>query len=274
MSDHTDNKAVAEVTAMEPATILQVIQNAATNPDVDIEKMERLMVMHERLTEKQSETAFYKAMTAAQAEAPQIFKDQQNKQTHSKYASYEGMDKVLRPIYVKHGFSLSFDTGSEPLEGCVRVLCYVSHEAGHSKTYQCDMPADGKGAKGGDVMTKTHATGSGMSYGQRYLLKLIFNVAFGDDDDGNSAGGRNIAEEILAYNECLRDNWWTVSEVKRFLTPTHGIEENQVNITAARESYKELTEDEQRVLWRAPTKGGIFTTQERAWMKAPPDDAL
>src|SRR5690606_15862485 len=51
------------------------------------------------------------------------------------------------------------------------------------------MPADGKGAKGGDVMTKTHAAGSAMSYGQRYLLKLIFNVAIGEnDDDGNSAG--------------------------------------------------------------------------------------
>jgi hypothetical protein len=52
------------------------------------------------------------------------------------------------------------------------------------------MPADGKGAKGNDVMTKTHATGSAMSYGSRYLLKLIFNIAIGqDDDDGNGAGG-------------------------------------------------------------------------------------
>lgn len=50
------------------------------------------------------------------------------------------------------------------------------------------MPADGKGAKGGDVMTKTHAAGSAMSYGQRYLLKMIFNLAVGDDDDGQKAG--------------------------------------------------------------------------------------
>ena len=42
----------------------------------------------------------------------------------------------------------------------------------------------------GDVMTKIHATGSAFTYGQRYLLKLIFNVAVGDDDDdGNKAGG-------------------------------------------------------------------------------------
>ena len=273
MSTEVTERQESAVTAMEPATILQVIQNAATNPDVDIEKMERLMAMHERLTAKQAEASFNKAMTQAQSEAPQIFKDKKNSQTHSSYASYEAMDKILRPIYVKHGFSLSFDTGPDPLEGCIRVLCYVSHTDGHSKTYSCDMPADGKGAKGGDVMTKTHAAGSGMSYGQRYLLKMIFNIAF-SDDDGNAASGRNIAEEMLTYNECLRDNWWTVAEVKRFLSPVHGIEENQVNVTAAREAYKELSEDEQRVLWRAPTKGGIFTTQERTWMKQPPEDAL
>ena len=39
-------------------------------------------------------------------------------------------------------------------------------------------------------MTKTHATGSAFTYGQRYLLKMIFNVATGElDDDGQKAGG-------------------------------------------------------------------------------------
>jgi hypothetical protein len=48
------------------------------------------------------------------------------------------------------------------------------------------MPSDGKGAKGGDVMTKTHATGAAESYGMRYLLKMIFNIAIGEEDnDGN-----------------------------------------------------------------------------------------
>ena len=56
----------------------------------------------------------------------------------------------------------------------------------------------GKGAKGGDVMTKTHAFGSGTSYGMRYLLKMIFNVAIGEeDDDGNSASGDDFRNAIL-----------------------------------------------------------------------------
>jgi hypothetical protein len=64
------------------------------------------------------------------------------------------------------------------------------------------MPADGKGAKGGDVMTKTHAIGAAVTYGKRYLLGMIFNIAVGGDvdDDGNSNGGRQpstVAQKAL-----------------------------------------------------------------------------
>lgn len=97
----------------------------------------------------------------------------------------------MRPIYTKHGFGLSFDTGEGAPDLYVRVVCYVTHTGGHARTYHADIPADGKGAKGGDVMTRTHAVGAAMSYGMRYLLKMIFNVAVGeDDDDGNSASAR------------------------------------------------------------------------------------
>jgi len=173
--------------------LISVIERAASNPNVDIEKMERLLQMQERVMAKASEMAFNDAMNAAQSEIGRIAADSKNNQTHSEYASYAALDRVLRPIYTKHGFSLSFDTGDSP-ENTVKVVCYVSHKAGYTRTYQATMPADGKGAKGGDVMTKTHAVGSGMQYGQRYLLKLIFNVAVGKDDDGNSAGVECITE--------------------------------------------------------------------------------
>lgn len=178
----------AVVAASESATILQVIQRAAADPQCDIEKMERLMAMHERMQDKQNESAFNLALAAAQAEMRPVGADARNSQTKSNYATYAKLDKALRPIYTSHGLSLSFN--SEPAgTDTIRVLCYVSHAAGHTRTYTLDMPADGKGAKGGDVMTKTHAVGSGASYGMRYLLKMIFNVAVGeDDDDGNSAG--------------------------------------------------------------------------------------
>lgn len=170
----------------DSVTMLTMISRAASDPTVDIEKLERLMAMKERMDAKEAEVSFNDSMSDAQAKMRPISADLTNPQTRSKYASYAKLDGKLRPIYTDAGFSLSFDTDDSPKEDHVRVLCYVSHKAGHTRTYKADMPVDGKGAKGNDVMTKTHAFGSGASYGMRYLLKMIFNVAVGEDDnDGN-----------------------------------------------------------------------------------------
>lgn len=179
--------APAPAPASETAAIFQIIERAARDPNVDLDKMERLMAMRERELARSAEQSFNEAMKAAQAEMRTIGADANNSQTKSKYATYAKLDSVLRPIYTKHGFSVSFDEDDSPKPDHIRVLAYVAHEAGFTRTYRKDMPADGKGAKGGDVMTKTHAAGAAASYGMRYLLKGIFNVAVGEEDtDGNA----------------------------------------------------------------------------------------
>lgn len=188
----------------ETDAMLSMIERAARDPQVDIDKLERLMQLRDRTLAREAETAFNNAMTEAQSRIGRIAADKENKQTHSWYATYASMDRKVRPIYVECGFSLSFDTAPDAPADCVRVVCYVSHRAGHTRTYRVDMPADGKGAKGGDVMTKTHAAGSAMSYGSRYLLKLIFNIAIGEDpedDDGNGADGHDPAADWYAKIE-------------------------------------------------------------------------
>lgn len=188
MSEVIVREPVLPAVREDTASLVAVIERAALNPEVDLDKMERLLAMKERIDAKTAESAFNSAMAFAQSEMGRVSADATNPQTRSRYASYANLDRHLRPIYTRHGFALSFDTGDSPAPEHVRVVCHVTHRDGHSRDYRCDMPADGKGAKGGDVMTKTHATGSAMAYGMRYLLKLIFNVAVGeDDDDGNTA---------------------------------------------------------------------------------------
>lgn len=180
-----DDQAMAPV-ADQGAALIAVIARAAADPNTNVENMERLLAMHSTMAAQTAELAFNAAMREAQSKTSRVAADARNDQTRSNYATYGKLDKVLRPIYTGCGFSLSFDTAESPKPDCMRVLCYVSHEAGHTRTYRADIPADGKGAKGGDVMTKTHAFGAGSSYGMRYLLKMIFNIAIGEEDtDGN-----------------------------------------------------------------------------------------
>lgn len=179
--------AQASAQASDMSALIRVIERVAMNPDVDITKLEKMLDMQERIFNREAEQSFNTSMAHAQSEMGRVSADATNPQTRSRYASYAALDRAIRPVYTQHGFALSFNT--EPTsDGYVRVVCIVSHKDGHSRKYSTDMPADGMGAKGGAVMTKTHAAGAAMSYGQRYLLKLIFNVAVGeDDDDGNGA---------------------------------------------------------------------------------------
>lgn len=199
-----------DLTVQEPTTesanIMAVIARAASDPHTDVEKLERLADLYRSIRAEQAAQAFDAAMSDAQSEMRQIATDANNPQTKSRYASYAALDRAIRPIYTKHGFSLGFGTAEGAPPDYVRVRCRVSHRDGHRAVEHVDMPADGKGAKGGDVMTKTHATGAALTYGQRYLLKLIFNIAVGDDDDGNSNGGREqsaaLEAGISSLNAC------------------------------------------------------------------------
>ena len=173
----------------DAASLMDVITRAAKDPSVDVNKLERLMAMYERINGERAKREFDAGMNACQAELRPISQDAANPQTRSKYASYAALDNAIRPIYTKHGFAVSFNTDDGAPDGYVRNLAEVTHRGGHSKFFKLDIPCDGLGAKGGAVMTKTHATMSAVSYGRRGLSKMIWNLAEGEyDDDGNAAG--------------------------------------------------------------------------------------
>lgn len=190
MSAPTLTKRAEQPTMVEaPASgdVLSLFERLASNGNVSVENIERLMGLWERVEAKKAEAAFNEAMAAAQQEMRPVAADALNPMTRSRYASYAALDRALRPIYSKYGFALSFDTAESPKPDHIRVICAV-RRGGHAVFPQIDMPCDGVGAKGNAVMTRTHAAGSAVSYGMRYLLKMIFNVAVGeDDDDGNAA---------------------------------------------------------------------------------------
>jgi ERF superfamily len=177
----------------EVATIafLAMIERAARDPAIDVDKLDRLLQMRERENARVAEQAFNAALADAQTEMQPVATDSDNPQTRSRYASYAALDRAVRSVYTAHGFALSFTTEEAPGPEQARIFCDVCHSGGHTRRYRLDMPVDGKGAKGGDVMSRTHAIGSGITYGRRYLLGMIFNLAVCKDDDGNAAGGVN-----------------------------------------------------------------------------------
>ena len=67
------------------------------------------------------------------------------------------------------------------------------------------------------------------------------------------------SEELINYNAAVREHIASISAIKDALTAG--------DLETAAEEWGQLNEDEQRSIWKAPSKGGIFTTQELATIK-------
>jgi hypothetical protein len=205
-------QALATVQASQPMArqddVATMFERFAKDKDIDVDKLERLMSMVIDNQRRQAEMAFNAALSRAAKQIKAAVTDEFNPQTKSWFASYEALDKAARPHYTENGLSLTYKTERCDIPEYITVVCLAKHEDGHTERYAIDMPADGKGAKGGDVMTKTHATGSAVTYGMRYLLKMIFNIPVKDkaDDDGNGAdpGDKKIPAAPKGF-----DGWWT-----------------------------------------------------------------
>lgn len=179
-----------EAAPMLPADpMISMIERVAMDPDVDIAKLERMLDMKERLEAKEAERQFNDAFARCQREIPTVLKNKRNQQTNSNYADLAAVESAVMPTVNAHGFSMRFFPTASPVDGHYGVDCVVSHEAGHSETHHADVPSDGNGIKGNANKTATHAFGSTMSYGRRYLLCMVWNIATADND-GNGAQTR------------------------------------------------------------------------------------
>lgn len=240
--------------------MVALIDNALVNPDVDVTKMQAILDVQERIYDKNAQIAFNKAMAACQQEMPAIAKTAENLQTNSKYAKYETIITDTKPVYTKHGFSISFGEEDSPKPDHIRVIADLMHSQGHCKAYHADLPLDLAGIKGTTNKTAVHATGSTFSYTKRYLFCMIFNVALANEDDDAVKAGAITVQDLLEHIGFVRDNFDAVSQIKE------GI--NGDDYESAAMAWCDLGEQEKRLLWRAPTKGGILTTAEREQLKS------
>lgn len=184
-------KASPETPAQVETSLLAVIANAATDARVDVDKMERLLAMHERIMAEQRHTAFAAALSRLQAKLPQINKAGRiivKGTERSRYARIEDIDLAIRPLLAEEGFAFAFD--SEMLDGKMRISAKLSHRDGHSETKFLILPIDTS-----DYRTNVQSVGSTVSYGRRYLIKMHLNLVEVAEDDDGRGGSKPISQD-------------------------------------------------------------------------------
>jgi hypothetical protein len=179
-----------------PDSMLNFVARAVRDPSIDVAKLQVLLAMQREIVADDARLQYIRAMAAAQSEMLPVVRDATNDQTRSKYARLETIDAAIRPIYTKHGFTLEFD--SESIDGPnERIVCFVSHTAGHSTRRQLEAAPDTIGPLGKPNKTQLHGLASTVSYLRRYLTCMIFNIVLkNDDNDGNRARPADTGELI------------------------------------------------------------------------------
>lgn len=187
---------IAAPAASETTAIISMIERAARDPQVDIDKMERLMLMQERAMERRARSAYAAALAIMQPDLPSVkerggIKDRFGN-VQSTYALWEDINEAIKPVLAKHGFAISFRV-EHPANG-IAVTGVLSHEEGHSEQTTIVLPHDTSGSK-----NAVQAVGSSVSYGKRYTASALLNLtSHGEDDDGKAAGRVNTITEEQA----------------------------------------------------------------------------
>lgn len=166
----------------------------ALHKEAAIDVIERLAALQKDQMDREAKNDFNASMEAAQNEISHVVPDAKNTETGGKYATFPALNRALRPVYLKHGFSLTFTGAESTKPDEIVIVCECAHKGGWTKQYMLPMPCDGKGAKGDGVMSKSHATLAATSYGRSGLLKMIFNIAISEDDPITTNG--ELAEAI------------------------------------------------------------------------------
>ena len=179
-------------TDTQEMAILQVIERVATSPDADIEKLEKMLDMQERIMDKQAEAEFNKAMVAAISEIPSF--EESTAGHHFKYATFEQINKIVKPILASHDLFMTFTTNFK--DNGVYVTAAITHRAGYSRQTTGLFPFDTSGSKN-DIQ----AVGSAISYGKRYMQNALLNITtHGEDDDGFASQKGISLEQIDKVN--------------------------------------------------------------------------
>ena len=189
------------------------------------------------------------ALCLAQGQMGGAVKDSSNPFFKSSYADLTSVIKAIKQPFADNGLSYTqFPVSSDIGVGVATRLMHVSGQWVESEFV---LPI---------VKQDPQAAGSAITYARRYALQSIAGIPTADDD-AESAMLRSEQTKTQEYQDMIVDLLPSVKAIKDGIA----IED----YSTANEAWKELSDTEKQLLWKAPSKGGVFSTKERNIMKTP-----
>lgn len=170
------------------ATLMNIIQQASSQPDFDVAKMQQLMELKREWDRDRAAEAYGAAIAEFQRRCPQIVKERKADAGSLKYqfASFDDVMKKAGPILSELGIALSFST--EANDRGIRVTVKIRVGI-HAEECTLDVPIPDM------KVNATQRYGAALSYAKRYALCAALNIVVTDEDDDASSAYDPISEE-------------------------------------------------------------------------------
>lgn len=192
-------KTIATAEDAQPSPEFILIERLVKDPDVSVDKLERIIALQDQVRRRQAEEAFNRAFVEMQSEIPVVIERGKGDKNMS-YARFDDIVETVKPVLKKYGFFLSHST-QFPDGGDIIITGILTHAAGHQRETTFRGKADQSGSK-----NAIQAQGSTLSYGRRYTtLDLLNIVSREDDDDGERAGGGSGPEPPPGFEDWFLD---------------------------------------------------------------------
>ena len=186
----------------------RLLEMALKDDGVSVEKLERLVGLHERMSDRAAAKEFAVAVSNFQNECPAIEKKSKARidgRSGTKYSyNYPELDQIertIRPHLHKNGLSYTWD--GEVTEKTVTSICILRHINGHHEKSRFSMPIDSSNQR----MDRGKQTTGTNTVAKRQSLIMVLGLTTCDPDtDGNIDSTDTITKEQVANLQGLVAN--------------------------------------------------------------------
>ncbi len=190
-----------QLATTEKPSMLQAVMQAAMNPNLDPDRIEKFLNMARDLEQDQKRQEFLAAFAAAHREISQIkilkngeiiYPPTAKSPSGSvvKFIKHDDISRAIKPVMVANGLTATYS--SEVIETPPKtvVVMTIIHANGYSRDWRSvPMPTVDSGGGKNDVQGAVSVS----TYGRRSVTIQAFDiVAEGADDDGNLGRGAPV----------------------------------------------------------------------------------
>lgn len=194
----------SDITGSSPSDITSLLHRAVEK-NLPVETMERLVALHERVTDRAAAMEFASALADFQHACPAIPKRStakiatRNGGSYTfKYAELSAIAEIVNPLLHARGLAYSWD--SEIRDGLIVAICTLRHINGHREKASFAAPTENTSG-----MNEQQKFAAALSYAKRVSLIQVLGITTADPDTDGAPFEPLTKQQVAEIEKLITD---------------------------------------------------------------------